>query len=280
MSRPKRKAAERALDKIQDVHYWENLSESSQIFQDCAAKIEQEFTQEGNRKRTKYMTEKVSDTDACSEDLYDSEDDESLTDSSDDDSECSDDSFVVKDYNYESDHDYEPGINDENSSEIENCASSSTLTSEESSDDNISDTSSDDSYDAENCKLIIDNIEKNIDNCADNDADNDANNDANNDTNNDADNDGNNHVHNDVTNFANSLEINLENDDTVNANIENCDLFSPGLDFSNEVPDTCLQMSHVSECCDQNTADKCNTYDIISSHNFEESSQLVDHMFA
>jgi len=54
MSRPKRKAAQDAVSKIQvqDVYHWENLSESSQEFQKCAEQIEKEFANEGSKKRS------------------------------------------------------------------------------------------------------------------------------------------------------------------------------------------------------------------------------------
>ena len=146
MLRPKRKAAEDAITKIQDVHYWENLCESSKVFQDCAAKIEEEFAREGSKKRMRANTqEEFSDTDGqCSEDCYESDDVDSEYESTDDHSVCSDDSFVVKDCNYESDHDYKPGDSHDDAhalSDNEDCESCSEMTSDDTSQEDIFDVS-------------------------------------------------------------------------------------------------------------------------------------------
>ena len=109
MSRPKRKAAQDAVSKIQvqDVYHWENLSESSQEFQKCAEQIEKEFANEGSKKRSWFdaktgnFTESFTDSE-CSDENCDSDENESI----DSDSEYSDDSFVVHDINYNSDDDY------------------------------------------------------------------------------------------------------------------------------------------------------------------------------
>ena len=108
MSRPKRKAAQDAVSKIQDVYHWENLSESSQEFQKCAEQIEKEFANEGSKKRSWFdaktgnFTESFTDSECSSDENCDSDENESI----DSDSEYSDDSFVVHDINYNSDDDY------------------------------------------------------------------------------------------------------------------------------------------------------------------------------
>ena len=68
MSRPKRKAAEAAVERIQHILEWESTPESSKLFKTCAAAIDAEFAREHKHKRVKYEEVAESDGDATSGD--------------------------------------------------------------------------------------------------------------------------------------------------------------------------------------------------------------------
>jgi len=51
MLRSKRKAAHNAMTRMQEIFDWENMTEDSELFQACAAKIDVEFECELNNKR-------------------------------------------------------------------------------------------------------------------------------------------------------------------------------------------------------------------------------------
>jgi hypothetical protein len=53
MLRSKRKAAHNALTRMQEIFEWENMTEDSELFQACAAKIDVEFECELKNKRSK-----------------------------------------------------------------------------------------------------------------------------------------------------------------------------------------------------------------------------------
>ena len=63
MSRPKRKAAEDAVERIQKILAWEGASESSKLFKTCAAAIDAEFEREQKHKRVKL--EEIDESDGC-----------------------------------------------------------------------------------------------------------------------------------------------------------------------------------------------------------------------
>jgi hypothetical protein len=95
MHRPRRQAARDALEKIHGIQEWENLSENSELFRQCAAKIDAEFEAE------------VLKTDVQNADFEMSGSNEEEIEDEDNDS---DDSFVVQDHdslaNYEEDHNF------------------------------------------------------------------------------------------------------------------------------------------------------------------------------
>jgi hypothetical protein len=70
MQRPKRQAAETALQKIREIREWEILPESSQTFKDCAARIDAELDSEIRRKKVK-----TEDLDASDDDIVEEEHD-------------------------------------------------------------------------------------------------------------------------------------------------------------------------------------------------------------
>ncbi|NBX18912.1 MAG: hypothetical protein EBR09_16290, partial [Proteobacteria bacterium] len=74
MPRPQRKAAAAAKERMQLIFEWEQASESSKLFRDCAAAIDAEFEREHKTKRVKleevddeYECDNVSDGDAAEE---------------------------------------------------------------------------------------------------------------------------------------------------------------------------------------------------------------------
>jgi hypothetical protein len=88
MARPQRKAARDALERIQRIQEWEKLSENSQLFIECAAKIDAEMEAEISKKE-------VMTTDL---DIFDEDDENDEKDEEQDDSEDEyDESFVVSD---------------------------------------------------------------------------------------------------------------------------------------------------------------------------------------
>ena len=91
MKRPRRQAARDALEKIQSIQQWENLSENSKLFIECAAKIDQEMEAEV---LNKHVTKDDFDMSASEQEEIEDEDHDT------------DNSFIVKDDNDEEDDDY------------------------------------------------------------------------------------------------------------------------------------------------------------------------------
>jgi hypothetical protein len=88
MAHPQRKAARYALEKIQRIQEWEKLSENSQLFIECAAKIDAEMEAEISKKEV--MTSDL--------DIFDEDDENDEKDEEQDDNEDEyDASFVVSD---------------------------------------------------------------------------------------------------------------------------------------------------------------------------------------
>ena len=63
MSRPKRKAAAAAQERMQQIFEWEQAPENSKLFRDCAAAIDAEFERERKSKRVK--VEEIEDSEEC-----------------------------------------------------------------------------------------------------------------------------------------------------------------------------------------------------------------------
>jgi hypothetical protein len=94
MQRPQRQAAKDALLKIRSIREWENLSETSQRFIECAALIDAELEAEISKKTVS----------TCDLDLCETEEEES-----DDEYYDADDGFVVGDQHMvEADPDFRP----------------------------------------------------------------------------------------------------------------------------------------------------------------------------
>jgi hypothetical protein len=119
MQRPLRAAAEVAMQKIQRVREWEELSENSKRFRECAEQIEKEFHAE-----QAYRNVLPRDGDADDEMWEDSEDEYHTASSvlGDDDA---DESFVSKDT--ASEHsEYKPSPEKPKNADDEECSSSET----------------------------------------------------------------------------------------------------------------------------------------------------------
>ena len=59
MQRPRRQAAAAALESMRRVHEWEDMSENSKRFRECAAQIEAEFQNEESTHKTWTQTWKT-----------------------------------------------------------------------------------------------------------------------------------------------------------------------------------------------------------------------------
>ena len=77
MSRPKRKAAAAAQERMQQIFEWEQAPENSKLFRDCAAAIDAEFERERKSKRVK--VEEIEDSEECEAVSCDEEHAEEIT---------------------------------------------------------------------------------------------------------------------------------------------------------------------------------------------------------
>lgn len=108
VQRPRRQAAIAAMENIRRVREWEDMSESSKRFRECAAQIDAEFDAEVKQRCVK--TEDLEPEDAAlSSDDEDDEDDEYFS---------ADDSFVSDDDVSEA-SEYVPGAEEANAAEAE-----------------------------------------------------------------------------------------------------------------------------------------------------------------
>jgi hypothetical protein len=77
MSRPKRRAAAAAQERMQQIFEWEQAPENSKLFRDCAAAIDAEFERERKSKRVK--VEEIEDSEECEAVSCDEEHAEEIT---------------------------------------------------------------------------------------------------------------------------------------------------------------------------------------------------------
>jgi hypothetical protein len=125
MQRPRRQAAENALAKMRDVFEWEQLSENSQRFKECAARIDSELRAELQQKSVlvsdldpdEGLPDSAEEDGAEHQEQCDNDDEQFFDAKENFDSE--DEDFVVQDNKvYEEDKDYHPS-QDEMEDEVE-----------------------------------------------------------------------------------------------------------------------------------------------------------------
>lgn len=100
-SRPKRKSALEAIDKIREVLTWESCSESSEAFKAAAERMEIEFNNAKRRRIAKGLTTPNSTDDDSADDDHDEDDDSG----SDDDGSAPSSSDLYSDPGSSSDED-------------------------------------------------------------------------------------------------------------------------------------------------------------------------------
>ena len=108
VQRPRRQAAIAAMENIRRVREWEDMSESSKRFRECAAQIDAEFDAELKQRCVKTEDLELEDA-ALSSDDEDDEDDEYFS---------ADDSFVSDD-NVSEASEYVPGAEEAHAAEAE-----------------------------------------------------------------------------------------------------------------------------------------------------------------